>query len=101
MGIVFFQCCGSVSIWYGSGPSDPFREITDPDPAPNLRKYQLFFYKNIFLPDPTDKISVADAFNFDMDPRIRFVRQITDPDPAPNPTWDRENTNFLKLIFFY
>ena len=29
------QCCGSVLFLYGSGSSDPFREITDPDPAPN------------------------------------------------------------------
>ena len=52
----YFQCCGSVSIWYGSGSGslDPFREITDPDPAPNPTNTNFFFFyffpnKNIFL----------------------------------------------------
>ena len=28
------QCFGSVIFWYGSGSSDPFPMITDPDPYP-------------------------------------------------------------------
>jgi hypothetical protein len=26
----WYQCCGSVTFWYGSGSSDP---VSDPDPA--------------------------------------------------------------------
>ena len=36
--LVNFQCCGSVLFWYGSGSSNPFRRITDPDPAPDPTK---------------------------------------------------------------
>ena len=49
------QCCGSVSFLYGSGSSDPFREITDPDPAPDSDpakyhlSYHIFFYKKIYF----------------------------------------------------
>ena len=32
---IICQCFGSVSFWYGSGSSDPFRGITDPGPVPD------------------------------------------------------------------
>ena len=37
------QCCGSVSFSYGSGSSDPFREIIDLDPE-NMPIFFLFFF---------------------------------------------------------
>jgi hypothetical protein len=30
----FHRCCGSVTFWYGSGPSDPYLCLTDPDADP-------------------------------------------------------------------
>ncbi len=26
------QCCGSVTVWFGSGSADPYHSLTDPDP---------------------------------------------------------------------
>ena len=41
----FYQCSGSVSFWYGSGNSDPFRGNTAPGPTKNRKKklYHTFF----------------------------------------------------------
>ncbi len=30
----FYQCCGAVTFWYGSGSSDPYLGLTDPDADP-------------------------------------------------------------------
>jgi hypothetical protein len=42
------QCSGSVTFWYGSGPSDPYLRITDPDADPALfvSEFQIF---NFFI----------------------------------------------------
>ncbi len=30
---IYFQCCGSMKIWYGSGSADPYLRLMDPDPV--------------------------------------------------------------------
>ena len=38
----FNQCCGSVSFWYGSGSSDPFRGKNGSDPKKIPTFYDIF-----------------------------------------------------------
>ncbi len=46
--LLFQQCCGSVTFWYGSGSADPCLLLLDPDPAifvivrQNAKKNNLF-----------------------------------------------------------
>ncbi len=36
-----WQCWGSVTFWYGSGSSDPYLGLTDPDPTPFIFFHHL------------------------------------------------------------
>ena len=81
------QFCGSVSFWYGSGSSDPFREITDPAPNSTLNRENInfcltfFSIKNIFLRNMTcfDIYGVNIYVSKYKLNRIRFIE--ADPDP--------------------
>jgi hypothetical protein len=33
------KCCGSVTLWYESGSSDPYLCLTDPDADPGGKKH--------------------------------------------------------------
>ncbi len=35
------QCCGCVTVWFGSGSADPYHWLTDPDPAFILNGWQI------------------------------------------------------------
>ena len=51
--LIWIRILGPVSFWYGSGSSDPFREITDPISTLNRENanslFTFFLVKNIFL----------------------------------------------------
>jgi hypothetical protein len=53
----FYQCCGSVTFWYGSGSADPCLWLMDPSPDPAIfvidlqdaNKKTIFFTKKYFF----------------------------------------------------
>ncbi len=36
-----FQCCGSMTFWYGSGSSDPYLCLTDPGDTNTYGSYEI------------------------------------------------------------